>query len=176
MKGGKMSGGSPSQPPPAGRGGAKHHYQLSTIHYQLSTMITKHQIKLIHALLSNAHLRSQKESIISGASGGRTTHISQLSPREVRSLVKFLQSAVQNRRNDHEKMDRQRKLMIHFARQMGWEIEDGEGNKKADMERIHNWCIKTGYLHKPLMKYNASELPKLVNQFQKMYLAFLKHI
>lgn len=151
-------------------------------------MISKHQIKLIHTLLSQyAKHRGfpidteEKKKFVADCSGGRCTSTTQLHNSEARILIDSLQKLTANT-TEFQKADRQRKLMIHFAHQMGWNLPPapslpGEGGKlKIDMKRIDAWCIKTGYLHKPLMKYTGAELGRLVQQFQKMYLEFLKRI
>lgn len=141
-------------------------------------MINKHQIKIIHTLLTAyaKHRgfpieREEKEQFVSQCSNGRCTSTTELSQAEARTLIYSLQELTGST-TEYQKADRERKLIIHYAHQMNWELKDG----KADMKRISSWCVKYGYLHKPLMQYNSRELPRLVQQFQKMYLAFLKHI
>lgn len=141
-------------------------------------MINKSQIKRIHTILSTyaKHRgfpieKSEKQQFVRECSGGRCSSTTELTHAEAEQMIFDLANLTYST-GDYQKADRQRKLMIHYARQMGWETEDG----KADMKRINAWCIKTGYLHKPLMEHDAKELPKLVNQFQRMYLEFLKRI
>lgn len=129
-------------------------------------MINKKQITLIQTLISNTHLRAQKDNIVSSFTNERTTHVNELIEGEARELIEYLQSVTTN------KGETQRKLMIHYMHQMKWQTETG----KADMKRLDNWCIKYGYLHKPLMQYNSKELPKLVTQFEGVYKSFLKSI
>lgn len=138
--------------------------------------IVKQQIKTIHTLLG-AYAKhrgyliepEEKKQFVQECSNGRVSSTTQLTYQEAQQLIASLNNLMQ-RTTDWQKADRQRKLMIHYARQMGWETPAG----KADMKRIDDWCCKTGYLHKPLMRHNEGELARLVQQFQKMYLAFLK--
>lgn len=144
-------------------------------------MITKAQIKLIHTLL---HLYetlrgfkidpSEKIEFVKECSGGRVTSTTQLTWQEAKKMIEVLQNLTCVT-DEYQKADRMRKLIIHYARQMGWENE-AEGKRRADMDRIEGWCIKFGYLHKKLNEYTTQELPRLVTQFQNVYKSFLKAI
>jgi hypothetical protein len=73
--------------------------------------------------------------------------------------------------------DKKRKLILHYAHQMGWEIEsEGTGRRAVDMNRVNGWCEEYGYLHKTLNEYTLAELSKLVWQFEKVYQDYLKAV
>lgn len=140
-------------------------------------IITKDQIKLIHTLLSDFAKqrgfpveREEKQAFVKDCSRGRCTSTTQLIQSEARALIESLQGLLHSTSN-WEMQDKQRKFMLHLAHQMSW-TKDG----RADVDRLSAWCIKTGYLHKPLMRYTEQELPRLVHQFKNVYKAFLNSI
>lgn len=124
--------------------------------------------KQLHLLLNQLKLNEQKKSLVFSFTNGRTESSRAMHHEESLQLIAWLRS----QSKDTDSNNRQRRLIIHYAHQMGWELEDG----KADMERINAWCIKFGMFKKPLNDHDASELPKLVTQFEKVYLSFLKGI
>lgn len=138
--------------------------------------ITSRQIRLIHALLhAYARMRGypiepdEKKQFILSCTNGRAASTRQLTADEGQQVVDKIWDLI-HELNTFQQADRQRKLIIHFAHLMGWQKPNGQ----ADMQRINEYCIKYGYLHKPLMQYTSTELVKLVQQFQLMYLAYLK--
>lgn len=64
---------------------------------------------------------------------------------------------------------RQRRKVIALFCQMEY-IE----NKKADMKRINEWCVKYGQFHKELNEHYGSDLTALVSQVERVYSTFLK--
>ncbi len=126
------------------------------------------QLKRLHVLLGQTKLMDQKPSLVSSFSNGRTESSRELTDVEAEDLINWLDA--QQRINDPG--DRQRKLIIHYAHQMGYEREPG----KIDMDRVNAWCIKFGQYHKPLNDHTLKELPYLVTQFEQVYKSFLKGI
>lgn len=47
-------------------------------------------------------------------------------------------------------------------------------NKKADMQRINDWCIKYGQNHKDLNNTYGAQLTALVSQVEKVHTTFVK--
>ena len=67
------------------------------------------------------------------------------------------------------KENRQRRKVIALFCQMEY-----VSNKKADMVRINDWCIKYGHRHVDLSNYYGADLTALVSQVEKVYASFIK--
>jgi hypothetical protein len=132
------------------------------------------QHKLVMTMFSKLGLIHQKENIVAGFSNGKTTSTRALDHNASIELIRWLKS----QDKEEQAAEKQRRKIIAIARTMGWEKivvqPDGSIKKKADMERIDNWCLKFGYLHKKLNHYKLYELPTLVTQFEAVEKSFLK--
>ncbi len=135
--------------------------------------VTKQQIIKIHTLLP-IEVKEDKElkkSIIAQYTGSiNLTSTADLTFKQANELIDLLKPKKNN--SFSADADIKRKRIIYYAHKMNWQNEDN----KVDIDRINDWCIKYGYLHKPFMKYTNKELTALVQQFHKVYLAFLKSI
>lgn len=129
------------------------------------------QNKQLHALLAQTGLKAHKESLVLGYTNGRSESSRDLTAQEADALIRYLSAQAKPEDAD----DKMRKKMIHYARQMGWEIEVPRG-RKADIERLNNWCIHYGQYHKPLMEHDTAELTRLLSQFDAVYKSFLRGI
>ncbi|MBS1740708.1 MAG: hypothetical protein JST88_09225 [Bacteroidetes bacterium] len=118
-------------------------------------------------MMHKLHLAGQKESLIGGASHGRTTSTRELTADEAKSLIQYLKS----QDPEEQRAEVMRRKIISLAREMHW-----MAGGKADMQRIDAWMVKSSYLHKKINQYRYAELPALVTQFEKVYLSFLKGI
>lgn len=151
-------------------------YQTAGFKKMMSTYpITPNQLKAIHALLNAAGLKDEKESIVDSFSGGRTVHVGELSKGEAMALIGHLKSLD----STAQRADKMRNKILSMAHEMGWEKEVdnrqlAKGKKPIDMQRVNNWCVKYGYLHKRLDAYNYNELPRLVTQMEGVYKDHLK--
>lgn len=110
-----------------------------------------------------------KEELIYNHTAGRTVSIRELSKIEAEKVIKFLTS---QGRVTETPASRMRRKIISMAHELGWKVPGG----KVNMERLNEWCIKYGYLSKPLNKYRTDELTGLVTQFEKVYLDHLRNI
>lgn len=110
-----------------------------------------------------------KEEIVYDLTNGRTSHVSELFENESTALLKRLMNETGMDKSPAVKM---RRKIISMAHEMRWEYNGGQIN----MEKINEWCIKFGYLHKELNKYTEQELPALVTQFEQVYHSYLKGI
>lgn len=119
----------------------------------------------------NINTAEDKEQLAWQYSEGRTTSTSELKIGEYNQLLKDLQ----NTAGKNDAANIMRRKIISRAHEMSWTIEV-DGIIKADIDRINNWCLKFGYLHKPLNSYSQKELPALVSQFDKVYYDFLKNV
>lgn len=131
--------------------------------------ISKAQYACIHALLNKLHLTAKKEEILRIFSNCRTGSCKELSSYEANAIILHLKSL------DPEEVgaEKMRRKIISMAHEMGWRIP---GTRKADMQRIDAWMVKSSYLHKKINQYRYAELPKLVTQFEAVYKSFLKGI
>lgn len=139
--------------------------------------VSKEQIKFIHTLINQyaKHRgfeveKEEKASFVAECSDGRCTSTKDLTQAEAKVLIESLQYLFYST-DTFQDADRKRKRILYYAYQMNW-----TKNKELDYARIDNWCVKYGYLHKALMKHSNKELVQLVQQFHKMYIAFLKSI
>lgn len=143
-------------------------------------MITTEQNKMMHALLAQLNLMSQKGNLILGITNGRTESSRQMTNIEANELLAYLRSQqpalkTSKRSDEKKKADKMRKVMISLAWQMNW-TKDVQGKQCCDIEHINRWCQTHGYLKKPFNDYLYAELPKLVTQFKSVYKSYLKAI
>jgi hypothetical protein len=133
--------------------------------------ISKPQLRNLFRLLREAGLTGRRHALIYEVTGERTESSKELTIEEYNKLKNDLNVIIQK----EDKADKMRKKIISMAREMRWEIIS-EGKTKADIKRINDWCLKFGYLHKSLNQYTEAELPKLVTQFENVYISFIKSI
>lgn len=116
----------------------------------------------LFAILEKLDLIEDRERLALQYSKGRTGQTSKLYVNECSELISDLQKQADN------SSDKMRKKILSIAHSMGWQLEQN-GRLIVDMERVNNWCVKYGYLHKRLNSYSARELVRLVSQFEEMY-------
>lgn len=135
--------------------------------------ITTSQVKCCKALINKLQLQSQKENIVLGFSNQRTGHVSELSSSECNALIAWLKS----QDSDEQRAEKMRRKIIAIARSIGWEKKVVQPNgsivAKADMQRIDEFCVSKGYLHKKLNQYIYTQLPILVSQFEAVQKSYL---
>ncbi|HUM50468.1 MAG TPA: hypothetical protein PK431_01590 [Chitinophagales bacterium] len=131
------------------------------------------RVQKLHLLLNrlNINTKEDKQQFAWQYSDGETESTSALTLKQYNQLIADLQKRV----NTSDAANTMRRKIISRAHEMSWTI-DVDGKKKADMKRINGWCVSYGYLHKALNDYTLLELPKLVTQFDNMYLDFLKRV
>lgn len=140
-------------------------------------MILPAQNKRLHALLTKTGLHVRKSELVLSFTSGRSSSSKDLSGNEARELINYLDSELQKQmRGIKEKADKMRKKIISFAYQMNWTVPNQRGGFSADIQRINNWCLKSGYIKKPFNDFEYHELPKLVTQFENVYKSYLKSI
>lgn len=127
---------------------------------------TRQQIRAFRAMLNKLNMQDMKDDLVLQASNGRTTHSTELTVGEMRSLLEHLggkqdQAAIARRAN----MMRRRIFSMCYT--LGWvKYDEKEQRDVVDRARLDPWLIKYGYLHKDLQQYDYRELPKLVTQFE----------
>jgi len=139
--------------------------------------VTYAQIKMLQTLRSQHGLPDDTyRSMLAEASKGRTTSTRELTQAEAFGLIDGLvrQSPNSGWKQRNHTMDKMRKKLIGYAREMGWVAsppaplpgERGGAALKVDMERVNGWCKRYGFGKKPLSDYTYAELPKLLSQFE----------
>lgn len=108
-------------------------------------------------------LKLDKDELVYGASGGRTTSLRELTSDEARQLLSNL--------FETDPAQPMRKKIFSMAHEMRWVQSNNPG--KVDSNRLDQVLIKFGYLHKPLMQYKYEELPRLVTQVENMLASYL---
>lgn len=119
-------------------------------------------------LLGKFGLRDEKESIVNAFTGGRTTSTKVMSDKEAVALIAHLQSLD----TDVASAEKMRNKILYYGHEMNWRLP---GTERIDMQRVNNWCIKFGYLKKPLDAHTQKELPQLLSQFEQVYKSYLKN-
>ena len=133
--------------------------------------ITGPQLKTIHVLLHKAGMsdKDDKQNAILHFTANRTPSSKAMYKEEARALIEHLK-AIDNTAVVDDKM---RKKILSMAHEMDWRKA---GTVKIDMDRVNNWCVKYGYLHKKLDAYTHKELPKLLTQFEGVYKDFINKL
>jgi len=133
---------------------------------------TAKQNAQLYSLMNKLSITEEiKNDMVWNATGGRTTHTSELTREECQNLIESLKKEVVKNIKEHQ-CDIMRKKIIGKLADMGYVTREG----KADMPRIYAWVEKYGYLHKHLNKYTYAELPLLVSQAERMYNTFLESL
>lgn len=147
-----------------------------------SKPITPQQLKKLHTLLSTTKQMAYKQDLMDTfCSDGRyPTSSKDLYFSEADAIIKHLEG-IQNPRptSAPKKPDTflersknlQRRSLISCLRECGYNHRGA-----ADMDRIYQWVLKYGYLHKELNDYSYEELPKLVTQAKSYRASYLKSL
>lgn len=119
------------------------------------------QNRKLHMLLGKLKLDPEvKQDIIYKATLGRTTSSKDLYQSEADILINEL-----NRMLNADPAQRMRRKIFSICHELGWRLP---ASQKVDVQRLNNWLMKYGYLHKPLMAYTYQELPALVSQLEEI--------
>jgi len=140
--------------------------------------ITTAQIRALQAIIARRGLFNLKDDMILEASNQRTTHISQLSRDEARSLIGALNTNTLAITADAASVQKMCSKIIAIAHKLEWikKVAVVEGDKvkeKNDYSILDKWMKESSYLKKELRKYTLSELPKLVAQVESIYKYYL---
>jgi len=132
-------------------------------------LVTPKQIRLLAILLRKADLHDCKASVVKMHTRCRAESLKKLTRAEADQLIRNLLELFPQ--PEFEKAARMRKKILAQCREMRWE-KDGQ----PDYERLNQWCLKYGFLRKPMNEYSEKELPKLVSQFEEVYKSYLKKL
>lgn len=126
---------------------------------------TQEQNTRFHAIIGKLGLsKDEKQQLVEEVSYGRTDSSRELYVSEMNHLINHLQSIVNS--NGPDPAFKMRRKIFSLCHEFGWECLPE--SRKVDVQRLNNWMLKFGYLHKPLNSYTLQELPKLVTQFENM--------
>jgi hypothetical protein len=112
-----------------------------------------------------------KDAMVLGFSGMRTTSRKELTSYEASQMIRHLKGMDK----EEAACDKMRKSMIAKTYEMkGVPRDAGKPQRAAAMKWLNEWCIKFGHGKKPLDEYKKKdELTKLVTQLNKVYNDFL---
>ena len=138
-------------------------------------MATNRQIQHIHKLLPKEVKQDPElkaSIVIQFTEDPEKTSTKDLNFNQANQLIESLKGKPAPAVNNFARFDfknKQHLYMLSLCRQNGW-LAWNERKKEmlADLKRLAHWLENTGYLKKPLMKYNEKELPKLVKQFENV--------
>jgi hypothetical protein len=108
--------------------------------------------------------------LVSEFTEGRTGSLRSLTPDEVRGLERRLEEVAADPRK--AKAQRMRRKIIGILAARGAVNAQG----KPDMDHVHAWVNRYGYLHKHFNAYTVAELPKLVSQAEAIVASDIKAI
>ena len=103
--------------------------------------------KQLHSLLTATGLAAQKPALVISYTNGRSESSKDLTDKEAKELIRYLQSKQPANNTTANKM---RRKILSMAHQLHWYLP---GTQKVDTERLDNWCIHYSYLHKKLNEY-----------------------
>lgn len=107
--------------------------------------------------------------LVADMTGGKAAGLRELSQRELAEMETRIQELLDP---VQASMQRMRRKVIGILAGRGAVTPQG----RPDMERIHGWVEKYGYLHKALNNYTRQELPRLVTQAEAVMASDLKAI
>ena len=116
-------------------------------------------------------MRIERAELISEFTGGAKSSLRDLSSTEYSELLTQMNNLAK-RQDIADKLNLMRRKVIANLTKCGYITAE----RKADMERINNWCVTHGHAHKRLNDYNAWELQKLITQAENMYAKFLERL
>lgn len=121
---------------------------------------TSAQNARLHGLLGKLRIDNDtKEAMVLTHTDGRTAHSSQMMHWECACMIKHLEQLA-----PASSEGKYRRKLISIAHKLNWY----DANGKVDVDRLNSWCIKYGYLHKPLNEHKEQELVKLITQFKQL--------
>lgn len=126
--------------------------------------------KRLFAVLATIGMREEEDrhQLVYSFTKGRTRSTSDLSDYEAEQLINELES------KKYQGANKMRRKIISMAYEMKWGAPYTEESRKEAVRSIDAWCMKSGYIKKPLNDFTYDELPKLVTQFQEVYKSYLK--
>ncbi len=137
--------------------------------------ITPEQIKRIHTILPEVYRKDpdlKGELVFQFTEDPDKTSTKDMSFYQAQDMIHFLstgKSKDYSRYGRFKVTNKQHNYILSMCHQIGWvSFNDHLSRLVPDLSILGAWLHKYGYLHKPLMEYTETELPKLVTQFENM--------
>lgn len=126
--------------------------------------------KRLFGVLAKIGMREKEDrhQLVYSFTKGRTRSTSDLSDYEAEQLIGELES------KQYQGANKMRRKIFSMAYEMKWGAPYTKETRKKAEQSIDAWCMKSGYIKKPLNRFTYDELPKLVTQFQEVYKSYLK--
>jgi hypothetical protein len=137
-------------------------------------MIETTEIKRrIYGKLDTLGLKGDKDDIVSNFTSGRTTHLGEMAPDELISLLDKLSGNINNTDYLHygkfDKENKQHLYILSMCMQLGWQVFNKNVDRNvADLARLGRFIMHFGAIKKPLMEQRKEELSKIVYQLEEM--------
>jgi len=129
--------------------------------------------KKLYALYKQNGLTEQRREIVLQFTGGRTDNSSDMTNKEIISLINALQSTGSKTGSK----ERTIKKLFHLCHLYGWQKYDElKGNDVVDVDLLNAWLIRYGKFHKELNDHTSAELAKVTTQFEIVVNQLLKTI
>lgn len=129
--------------------------------------------KKLYALYKQTGLTDQRREIVLQFTGGRTDNSSELTGKEIISLINALQAPG----TVTGSKERTIKKLFHLCHLYGWQkYDETKGKDVVDMDLLNGWLIKYGKFHKELKEHSPAELAKVTAQFEMVVNKLLKTI
>ncbi|OGX23353.1 MAG: hypothetical protein A3K54_00110 [Omnitrophica WOR_2 bacterium RBG_13_44_8] len=137
-------------------------------------MIETNELKRrIYGKLDSLGLKDEKENIVFSFTSGRTSHLSDMEPEELISLLDRLSGNINN--NDYlnygkfDKNNKQHTYLLSMCMQLGWTVFNKNVQRNvADIVRLGRFIMHFGAIKKPLIEQSKQELQTTVYQFEQM--------
>ncbi len=123
----------------------------------------------IEKKLSRLGVTQERSEWIDQFTDGAKNSLTELTDNEYKDFLHFLNEVYNSHSKSADKAVKQRRKIIALFCQMGYVTQD----VKPDMQRINQWCVQYGHLHKPLNDYHAADLTRLVTQANQVYSTFI---
>lgn len=132
----------------------------------------------LYGLLNETGTFKHRHDLVCSFTDGRSENSSDLTDMEADQMIRHLEAIIKDGKISHVGVDRRgqqmRRRILSLCYNIGWTEWDYDDEKPVvDFERLDNWMLKYGHLHKKLNEYTYEELPTLVTQFENMAKSFL---
>lgn len=140
---------------------------------------TPKQRRQIMAIIYHLDIADMKEKLVLDYTYQRTTSLREMTFEEAMDMIKSM-NAKQMTPDTYSKMqksDRMRKRILSMCHQLSWTYYDKNQKKQTvSFYKLDAWMMNYSYLHKLLNSYKDNELPRLVHQFEEMFLNYLNKV
>ncbi len=126
-------------------------------------------IKTFYTLLHKTGLKQYKENIVLGFTEGKTTHISDLTPKDIKKLCSIIRKHNLPTNTNAERKTRLIRKIYALFRNAGYIYGSSEADNKMNTAKINAFLKEKGTIKKPLYKQSIHELIKTIRQFEAIY-------